>query len=90
MSLNNRLWLERQFAVRRLTVSRSRLGIDAILNWTDPGPGGFYDDLGDPNRPHLLPGSDYDQDPAFLQGALTGFDQDPTWRRTWCRHAARV
>jgi hypothetical protein len=48
--LNSRIWLEKQFA--------DSAAIDRILNWTDPGPGGFYDDLGDPARqPHLVSGS---------------------------------
>jgi len=52
--LNNRLWLERKFA----EASTDPAEIDRILNWTDPGPGGFYDDLGDPTRqPHLVRGS---------------------------------
>ena len=48
--LNNRIWLERRFdAIRKLETEESRLAeIDAIVNWTNPGPGGFYDDLGDP------------------------------------------
>ena len=45
------------------------------MNWTNPGPGGFYDDLGNPlRRPHLVLGSAYDKDPAFLTGRMTGFD----------------
>lgn len=49
--LNNRLWLELRFAQARTDPAE----IDRILNWTDPGPGGFYDDLGDPARqPHLV------------------------------------
>ena len=52
--LNNRLWLERQFVEARSDPAE----IDLILNRTDPGAGGFYDDLGDPLRqPHLVRGS---------------------------------
>jgi len=54
LPLNNRLWLEREFA----DAQRDPAEIDRILNRTDPGPGGFYDDLGDPARqPHLVRGS---------------------------------
>jgi len=91
--LNNRIWLERRFdAIRRLETEESRLKeIDAIVNWTNPGPGGFHDDLGDPRcRPHLVTGLPYDKDPATLHGPQTGFDQDPAWRRTWCRHAGAL
>ena len=79
-------------AIRQLEVEGGRLReLDAIVNWTNPGPGGFYDDLGNPlRRPHLVLGSAYDKDPARLQGALTGFDWNPGWRRSWCRHAAAL
>ena len=65
--------------------------IDAIVNWTNPGPGGFYDDLGDPRRrPHLVAGSAYAKDPASFSGPMTAFDQNPIWRRSWCRHAGTI
>ncbi|UCH36108.1 MAG: hypothetical protein JSV65_07060 [Armatimonadota bacterium] len=45
--------------------------IDEIVNWTDPGLGGFYDDLG--NRangtdPHLVREIPWEDDPGFLHG----------------------
>jgi hypothetical protein len=92
-ALNNRVWLEQRFAaIRKLDGEAARLAeLDAIVNWTNPGPGGFYDDLGDPRqRPHLVMGSAYEEDPAFLHGTLTGFDQEPAWRRSWCRHGAAL
>jgi hypothetical protein len=91
--LNNRTWLESQFdAIKKLDGEEARQkAIDAIVNWTNPGPGGFYDDLGDPGRrPHLVMGSAYDQDPAFLHAPQTGFDMEPAWRRSWCRHAGAL
>jgi hypothetical protein len=91
--LNNRAWLEQRFdAVGRLDSEQARLKeIDGIVNWTSPGPGGYYDDLGDPSRrPHVVAGSTYAQDPARLHGLLTGFDQEPRWRRSWCRHGAAL
>jgi hypothetical protein len=70
-ALNNRIWLKKQFAQKQTS-------IDRILNWTDPGPGGFYDDLGDIRRqPHLVPGLPYAQDPDFLKSPLTGFGVTP-------------
>ena len=93
VSLNNRIWLSGRFeAIRKLETEAARQSeIDAIVNWTNPGPGGFYDDLGDPlRRPHLVMGSAYDKDPAFLHGPQTGFDWEPTWRRSWCRHAGAL
>ena len=91
--LNGRLWLMRQFeSIKKLDGEAARLAeIDAIVNWTNPGPGGFYDDLGDPlRRPHLVLGSAYDKDPASFHGPMTAFDQDPGWRRSWCRHAGTI
>ena len=69
--LNNRLWLERRFADARNDPAE----IDRILNWTDPGPGGFYDDLGDPARqPHLVRGS-------------VSLEYLPQWPRSWWTYA---
>jgi hypothetical protein len=90
MPLNNRLWLKEQFnRLRRLDSEAERLkGLDAILNWTNPGPGGFYDDLGNLTRqPHLVRGPGFPKDPAFLQSSLVGFGYHPGWRMSWCRHA---
>ncbi len=91
--LNDRTWLKIKFdAIRKLDTESRRLSeIDAIVNWTNPGPGGFYDDLGDPRqRPHLVPGLPYAKDPASFRGPMTAFDQDPRWRRSWCRHAGTI
>ena len=91
--LNNRNWLKTRFdAIRKLEAEEAKQReIDVIVNWTNPGPGGFYDDLGDPlRRPHLVMGSAYDKDPAFLHGPQTGFDWEHDWRRAWCRHAGAL
>jgi len=49
--------------------------IEEILNWSNPGPGGFYDDLGDLTRqPHLVRGPGGVEDPEFRASALVGFD----------------
>ncbi len=47
-AINDRWWLEYQFdAIRPLGSEVAKLAaIDAILNWENPGPGGFYDNLG--------------------------------------------
>ena len=86
MPLNSRLWLKQRFsALAGLPEESDRLkGIDEILNWTNPGPGGFYDDLGDVNRqPHLVRGPGFDKDPAFLESALTSFSYQPAGRVSW-------
>lgn len=87
-ALNNRVWLENQFAaIRALPSETDRLAkIDKILHWTDPGPGGFYDALGFVNqRPHLVMGETYPQDPDFLQSPLISFGGAPQrgWRTSY-------
>lgn len=77
--LNNRPWLNERFAsLRRLGSEAERLkGIREILEWTNPGPGGFYDDLGNPARqPHLVRGPGLDQDPGFMKSPRAGFEED--------------
>jgi hypothetical protein len=74
--LNNAQWLRERFAeIRSAGTEPERLQrIDEILNWTDPGPGGFYDDLGNTvMEPHLVRGESYSEDPAFLHSPFTGF-----------------
>jgi hypothetical protein len=96
--LNNRRWLsERLRAAQARGDEAERLAmLDEILNWKHPGPGGFYDDLGNPSaQPHLVRGLPYDQDPASLQSARTGFEeapdvdasQAPAWPLSWIDHA---
>ena len=78
--LNNRLWLKTRFGeIRKVADEPERLkGIDEIVHWTDPGPGGFYDDLGDTTRqPHLVRG----------EGTIMGFGPTGTRRRSWWDHA---
>ncbi len=82
LSLNNRVWLKNSFAkIRALPTEPERIvALDDILNWTNPGAGGFYDDLGNPaQQPHLVSG------PAFF-----GFGNrtpDQGWRMSWFTHA---
>ena len=73
--LNNRWWMEEQFVrIGALPDEKARLAaIDEIVNWTNPGPGGFYDDLGDlSHQPHLVRGPGYPTDPAFLESSYMG------------------
>lgn len=93
VSLNNRMWLEHEFArIHALASEPARLqAIAAIVHWADPGPGGFYDDLGNPSaEPHLLRGPGYPSDPAFLHTALDSFAErtpDQGWRLSAITHA---
>ncbi len=87
--LNNRGWLKDRFAELRKRDNEAAAldGIQEILHWTDPGPGGFYDDLGNPSlQPHLVRTGSYAKDPGFLSTPFTGFSWEPAWRRSWCTH----
>ena len=69
--LNDRLWLEGRFTEARSDPAE----IGRILHWTDPGPGGFYDDLGDLTRqPHLVSGE-------------VSLEYHPKWRKSWWTYA---
>jgi hypothetical protein len=77
--LNNRLWLEERFAkIRRLSSEKERLkSVSEILDWTNPGPGGFYDDLGNPARqPHLVRTPGFAEDPERMQSCRSDFEED--------------
>ena len=70
--LNNRGWLLMEFErIRRLGADDARLkAIDDLVNWTSPGPGGYYDDLGNlALQPRWVPTRPYEEDPGFLESA---------------------
>ena len=74
--LNDRLWLhERCAEIDGLATEPERLAaIEKVLQRTDPGPGGRYDNLGDAaEQAHLVPGAGFFDDPSFLDSALRGF-----------------
>ncbi len=79
--LNNRLWLKKRFSeIRQPLTEASQASapeaerlkqIDALVNWTNPGPGGFYDDLGNlTQQPHLVREPGFIKDPAFLESSI--------------------
>ncbi len=54
--------------------------IRGLLYRTDPGPGGFYDELGNiANRPHLLLGDGWVNDPEFRHTPQIGFGYPDKW-----------
>ena len=90
MPLNNRGWLVARFdeALKLETEEERSAAIDRIVRWTDPGPGGYYDDLGNPaQQPHLVRGLPYEEDPQRFKSTLTGFGYRPDWRLSWMTHA---
>jgi len=91
--LNSRRWLEERFAeIRKMESESDRLAaIDGIVNWMNPGPGGFYDDLGDlAAQPHLVRGGDYASDPAFLHSSYVGFGPARAYRKSFWTHAGSL
>ena len=70
--LNNRRWLRAQFAEASAlaTEESGSPRTPASSDWTDPGPGGFYDDLGNAQlQPHLVRGLPFEEDPQRFKSA---------------------
>lgn len=79
--LNDRVWMLSRFAdARKLEKETDRLAlVHEILHWRDPGPGGYYDDLGNPSQqPHLIP----DEEPG-----QQGFWERNEGPSSWLSHA---
>jgi hypothetical protein len=93
-SLNDRVWLEHRFnEIRALPDERQRLAaIRDIVNYEQPVPGSYYDDLGEPGRePHLV-GLSAD-DPDLRHGSHDGIADihpDEGWRRSWVTYAGAL
>ncbi|MBO0719380.1 MAG: hypothetical protein J2P41_01040 [Blastocatellia bacterium] len=76
--LNNRVWLKQQFSeIRNIPSERERAKrLDEIVNWRNPGPGGFYDDLGNlTQQPHLVRGPGFEKDPSLLESSAVSIAQ---------------
>jgi hypothetical protein len=74
--LTDAAWLRAEMAAAKgLPDEAARLArLGAALNRTDPGPGGFYDDFGDPQRqPHLDRGRGWEKDPGFDESPQCAF-----------------
>lgn len=74
--LTDGFWLRKQVnKIRQLSDPDDQVkAVKQLLDRTDPGPGGFYDELGNlSNRPHLILGPGGVKDPEFRHSALTGF-----------------
>ncbi len=77
--LNNTPWLKHRFAaIRKLATETEQLkAIEEIINWDNPGPGGFYDDLGNVGRqPHLVQVPGFDEDPSRMESVRVDFEED--------------
>ena len=74
--LSNAPWLLQQLeTIRALPSERQQIdALRELLNRTNPGPGGFYDNLGDiTQQPHLVRGEGGERDPEFRHSALAAF-----------------
>jgi hypothetical protein len=76
--LNDRVWLEDRFErIRKLAESDRLKAIEEIVEWTNPGPGGFYDDLGNVTaQPHLVRNFSFKDDPGAFVSPRSDFEED--------------
>ncbi|WP_049973943.1 hypothetical protein [Azospirillum sp. B4] len=92
-SLNDRVWLTRQFAeIAQLPDEAARQArLADIATWSHPAAGVLYDDLGDPgHEPHLVRGEGEARDPELYDSAIDGIaDRTPDdgWRLSWITYA---
>lgn len=74
--LNNAVWLLSQFEkIRSINDRQERLeSLNALLNWNNPGPGGFYDNLGTSiETPRLADYPLWRDDPGSLKSPRVSF-----------------
>ena len=75
-ALNDAPWLESQFKeILAITDRQEQLKrIQMIVEWDDPGPGSYYDDLGHVGRqPHLVRQLSWEEDPGFVSSPQSEF-----------------
>jgi len=76
LPLNNRWWLEDEFEkVRALPTEEQRVArLHTIATWENPGPGGYYDDVGNVAKsPHVIRGEWFNTDPNVRRGPNPDF-----------------
>lgn len=74
--LNNRWWLEDEFArIRKLPTEPTRLkALKLIRTWEGPGPGSYYDAVGDiAKSPHTIRGEGVNTDPMMERNPNPGY-----------------
>src|SRR5258708_34481929 len=73
--LNNRWWVTDEFtAIRKMPSEPAKVArLEVLAHWEHPGPGSYYDDIGDMAKsPHLVRGPELNTDPLIpVRG--TGF-----------------
>ena len=76
LPLNDRWWYEDQFQqVAELSSEAEKVErLMTIATWEHPGPGSYYDDIGNVARsPHVLRGESIHTDPTFIRTAIPHF-----------------
>jgi hypothetical protein len=66
--LNNRWWLEDEFSkIRTMPTEQEKVArLDVLAHWEQPGPGSYYDDIGDiAKSPHIVRGPELNTDPPI-------------------------
>jgi hypothetical protein len=65
--LNNRWWIEDRFTtIKKLPANEQIAALEEIANWENPGPGGYYDDIGNVAKSaHVLRGEPWATDPLM-------------------------
>lgn len=74
--LNNRWWLEDEFAkIRAMESEQEKLKrLEEIRSWENPGPGCFYDDVGNVEKSlHVVRGEGWDTDPLLVRNPNPGY-----------------
>ncbi len=74
--LNNRWWLEDEFArIRKLATEPDKLKqLETIRTWETPGSGSFYDEVGNiAKSPHVIRGEGLNTDPTMDKNPTPGF-----------------
>lgn len=74
--LNNQWWIEDRFnAIRQLPENAQVAALLEIANWEHPGPGSYYDDIGNVAKsPHVLRGEPWNTDPLMRKQDNPSFD----------------
>lgn len=91
--LNDRWWLEDEFAkIRALDSEQQKLArLETVRTWKNPGPGSFYDDIGDVGlSPRVLRGEMTNTDPEVRRHVNPGHswenEGESRWRLAWLHH----
>jgi hypothetical protein len=91
--LNDRPWLEQRFkAILALDDEATQLErINEILNWKNPGPGGFYDNLGTLGEySHVVPQQSWEDDPSACHTARVAFPRYRADQKTIAKQGSQV